>query len=461
MRLSRLKLILPIVLLTLASLFMAPASVLAYDAERCFCYYNEEIYTYCLPLTVFSTQDLADDAECKAACQVFTKDKYDPLTHLWPGAGLSDEQAECERVSAESDAAIAALTPEAEPEEPPTPPILPRLSVEIPGVSFTEPLVKGDYLEIGFIGQYIAGLYSWMLGAGTLIAVVMVMIGGLQYMIGKGVGDVQKGKDRIKNAVIGLVLLLGSYTILYTVNPDLILLQPILVEQVQVVPFEFYDSNLKDCPDVEGMVKPCTGATEIAEPGGKWTKELSDLVNEVAAAQNVDPFLMATHLQIETSGNANWTGQEIGPCGEIGPAQFMPSTFDSIVGTGGTCCIEVARPGKIGAYADRCTVVDTNWPPAFDFPDGSSCATSVCGICQVASSHCINHFDTSANPNALRNAVEAQAKFIRNTLNYSAVGGDIARELCAYNGSGERAAAYAKKGSVIYAQFCKNAGGTQ
>ncbi|MFH1433793.1 MAG: pilin, partial [Candidatus Uhrbacteria bacterium] len=136
---------------------------------------------------------------CQQVCENYFLTDHDRFVFIPEGATQDTFDFEIEQCN------IAAGNPTAttEPEEPPTPPILPRLSVEIPGLTFTEPLEKGGYLEIDFIGQYVAALYKWMLGAGALIAVVMVMIGGLQYMIGKGAGDIQKGKDRMKNAVIG------------------------------------------------------------------------------------------------------------------------------------------------------------------------------------------------------------------------------------------------------------------
>ncbi len=74
------------------------------------------------------------------------------------------------------------------------------------------------------IGSYINVIFTYGMGAAGVFAVVMIMIGGVQYIIGSGTGgeDLSKGKERIKNAVIGLVLLLAAYTVLATVNPALV-----------------------------------------------------------------------------------------------------------------------------------------------------------------------------------------------------------------------------------------------
>ena len=75
------------------------------------------------------------------------------------------------------------------------------------------------------IGDYINKAYSWMIGAGMTIAIIMVMIGGLQYVLAAGSGSVEKGKKRIRNGIIGFILLLCVNLILKTVNPNLTILE--------------------------------------------------------------------------------------------------------------------------------------------------------------------------------------------------------------------------------------------
>lgn len=74
-------------------------------------------------------------------------------------------------------------------------------------------------------GEYVAIAYTWLLGSATVIAIVFIMIGGLQYAMAGGHGDTSKAKTRIKNAVVGLVLLMFTWLILWTINPNLLKLQ--------------------------------------------------------------------------------------------------------------------------------------------------------------------------------------------------------------------------------------------
>ncbi|MFH1315517.1 MAG: pilin [Candidatus Uhrbacteria bacterium] len=89
-------------------------------------------------------------------------------------------------------------------------------------------LIGAPGQEIGQVedlAQYVAAWYQWLLYAGIIIATVMIMIGGVQYMVSKGMGSVDSAKKRIQGAVVGLILLFGAYVILATVNPQLVLLQ--------------------------------------------------------------------------------------------------------------------------------------------------------------------------------------------------------------------------------------------
>src|SRR6056297_1202458 len=86
-------------------------------------------------------------------------------------------------------------------------------------------------LRIPWVAKYIGALYRYGVIFGSILAVVMIMIGGILYLIG-GMNQtmISKGKGYIVGAVTGLILLLGSYVLLNTINPRLINLQPIKVE---------------------------------------------------------------------------------------------------------------------------------------------------------------------------------------------------------------------------------------
>lgn len=73
------------------------------------------------------------------------------------------------------------------------------------------------------LGDYIQIVYRYLVGIAGLVAAVLIIRGGFQYIT--SAGDATKiagAKESIGSALIGLLLVLGSYVILNTVNPELV-----------------------------------------------------------------------------------------------------------------------------------------------------------------------------------------------------------------------------------------------
>jgi hypothetical protein len=117
----------------------------------------------------------------------------------------------------------------------------PNIKINIGGAINTEPFgdvvqtscadAKGSTcIEIAWIGQYIEILYKYGIAIAAVLAVLMIMAGGLVWLISGGSPDkVGKGKEFIVSALTGLFLALFSFMILATVNPRLVNLEPISV----------------------------------------------------------------------------------------------------------------------------------------------------------------------------------------------------------------------------------------
>ncbi|OJI06369.1 hypothetical protein BK004_03960 [bacterium CG10_46_32] len=81
--------------------------------------------------------------------------------------------------------------------------------------------------------QYIAGVYRLAIGLAATFAVVMIIMGGYQWIFSGGSSDkTGAAKKRIFGAVIGLILALLSYIILNTITPRLVALRLPYVEPV-------------------------------------------------------------------------------------------------------------------------------------------------------------------------------------------------------------------------------------
>lgn len=72
------------------------------------------------------------------------------------------------------------------------------------------------------LAHYLNLMLRIFIGLCAVLAVVMVVRGGLEYMMSELVSSKEEAKSRITGAVMGLILALGSYAILNTINPNLL-----------------------------------------------------------------------------------------------------------------------------------------------------------------------------------------------------------------------------------------------
>ncbi len=81
---------------------------------------------------------------------------------------------------------------------------------------------KFDTSSSSALGEYINLIIKLVIGISAVLAVVMIVMGGIQYMGSELISEKQEGKDRIWNAILGLLIALGAYALLNTINPDLL-----------------------------------------------------------------------------------------------------------------------------------------------------------------------------------------------------------------------------------------------
>ena len=71
-------------------------------------------------------------------------------------------------------------------------------------------------------GTYVNSFYQFALMIGGLLAFGAIVFGGVKYMASAGNPSSQsEAKEWIESALLGLLLLVGAYLILNTVNPNL------------------------------------------------------------------------------------------------------------------------------------------------------------------------------------------------------------------------------------------------
>lgn len=95
-------------------------------------------------------------------------------------------------------------------------------------LDYSYPEAPGTSLNItsdSTLGDVVKYFASWAIIAGALIAFIALIHAGILYLTSVGKPEKQKeGKNRIINAALGLAILLGSYLIMITINPQLTVL---------------------------------------------------------------------------------------------------------------------------------------------------------------------------------------------------------------------------------------------
>jgi len=89
----------------------------------------------------------------------------------------------------------------------------------IPDVALQIPI---GTLKNANITTYIQAAYSWIIGAAAVLAVLLIMIAGVRWLTAGGSGRSKEATTAMWNALAGLALILGSYLLLYTLNPRLV-----------------------------------------------------------------------------------------------------------------------------------------------------------------------------------------------------------------------------------------------
>lgn len=88
-----------------------------------------------------------------------------------------------------------------------------------------------DGADIVVLVKYI---YEWGISIGSLCAFIAIIIAGVKYMTSVGnPSQIQQAQSDIRDAFIGLAILLSSWVILNTINPDLVSLKLPSIEKAE------------------------------------------------------------------------------------------------------------------------------------------------------------------------------------------------------------------------------------
>ena len=115
------------------------------------------------------------------------------------------------------------------------------------------------------LGTYLATMFRIFIAVAGILATLMIIIAGFQYMMSEAGASKAEAKKKIWNAILGLLLALGSYAILNTINPELTKLNDLKLivneaaQKVEVVNFQIVE-------DIVGFKKQLFELLRQADP---------------------------------------------------------------------------------------------------------------------------------------------------------------------------------------------------
>lgn len=159
--------------------------------------------------------------------------------------------------------------------------IIPDIQITIPGLSLspTSSIVKdqdlaGNYrVEIPWIAEYIKGLYDYGLSIAGIIAALVLMGGGLLWLISGGdASKMTQAKEMIIGSVTGLVILASSYIILVQINPELTRFKAISLGGIKHEEFDPPEGNLQEEQQYGGTTRKATNRIVVHTAAGLGTR---------------------------------------------------------------------------------------------------------------------------------------------------------------------------------------------
>lgn len=151
----------------------------------------------------------------------------------------------------------------------------PVLSVRIPMLnSFREATCDGKECIVPWIADYIEAIYQYGLAIIGILAVIVSMIAGVMWLTAGGKEEkIREAKNMISGSLLGVIIAISSYAILYIINPTLTKLSPIKVtyiENIDMQPMTIAADELDGTSDSPNEQKQGTSGTSETHCGCPW-----------------------------------------------------------------------------------------------------------------------------------------------------------------------------------------------
>lgn len=154
------------------------------------------------------------------------------------------------------------------------------------------------------IGAYLNFIFKFGIGLCAALAVVMLIINGIQYMGDESIFGKTESKKKMLAAIGGLLIALGSWALLNTINPDLVGTK-LNIDAATVDITSSREYRLAETQDT---------------PGAKVFKRTSyyDQIKKIATANNIPHCLLQVAIQRESGGVSSVGHDEDVPSVNVG-----------------------------------------------------------------------------------------------------------------------------------------------
>jgi hypothetical protein len=213
--------------------------------------------------------------------------------------------------------------------------------VSLPGLPNNVPFETDKTKNPCPFGKYLNILIKIFLGIAAVLAMVMIVVGGVEYMTSELASSKEEGKKSITNAVLGLLLALGAYMILNTINPDLLNVCLNNVHTVDIVISP--DQIVSDTPPPAGG-KICNGEYKM---GDAWPADYDTRAQ--LASQKIDVKLPS--CSNGKVGDSCTSVYKLDTTGVIGLKQncdkYVGSSCEFTISGGTECWMHGSNPAKV------------------------------------------------------------------------------------------------------------------
>lgn len=170
--------------------------------------------------------------------------------------------------------------------------------IDIPG------LFTGSTSITGLtIAEYIRAVYIFFVWIVGLLAVVMIIYGGIRWVAAAGnPGQITAARETVINAISGVALALLSVVILNTINPNLTKFTSLSLQSVSACDINYISNAVKGAGE---LITQCSAQVAAGEPVTYCTRfgcvaKLNDQINLAGQKYGVDPILIKALIEVES-----------------------------------------------------------------------------------------------------------------------------------------------------------------